>query len=175
MVKDEGKDLIKPDQISFLVRLLDEVSEEESFSNQVHFRVSIQSRIIRALGNACVSNSSNRMTLAKTGFYKSIASAVFQKGLKLSTRILNKKILFTRIRNQTFEIQVSFSISPKTEDAELFEVACRTIRTSSQDLQSRKQASKICGNLGYLTMFENFNFALVIWDLINKSVINENI
>ena len=150
MVKEEGKDLIKPDQISFLVRLLDEVSEEESFSNQVHFRVSIQSRIIRALGNACVSNSSNRMTLAKTGFYKSIASAVFQKGLKLSTRILNKKILFTRIRNQTLEKQVSFSISPKTEDAELFEVACRTIRTSSQDLQSRKQASKICGNLGYL-------------------------
>ena len=174
MVKDEGKDLIKPDQISFLVRLLDEVSEEESFSNQVHFRVSIQSRIIRALGNACVSNSSNRMTLAKTGFYKSIASAVFQKGLKLSN-FEQKKILFTRIRNQTFEIQVSFSISPKTEDAELFEVACRTIRTSSQDLQSRKQASKICGNLGYLTMFENFNFALVIWDLINKSVINENI
>ena len=148
MVKEEGKDLIKPDQISFLVRLLDEVSEEESFSNQVHFRVSIQSRIIRALGNACVSNSSNRMTLAKTGFYKSIASAVFQKGLKLSN--FEQKILFTRIRNQTLDIQVSFSISPKTEDAELFEVACRTIRTSSQDLQSRKQASKICGNLGYL-------------------------
>ena len=167
--------MIKPDQISFLVRLLDEVSEEESFSNQVHFRVSIQSRIIRALGNACVSNSSNRMTLAKTGFYKSIASAVFQKGLKLSN--FYQKSLFYKDKKSNMGLQVSFSISPKTEDAELFEVACRTIRTSSQDLQSRKQASKICGNLGYLTrMFENFNFALVKWDLINnRSTFREKI
>ena len=70
LVKEEGKDLIKADQLNYLVRLLDEVSEDEQLDSSIHIRTSLQSRIIRALGNACASHYNNRIALSNTTLYR---------------------------------------------------------------------------------------------------------
>ena len=70
LVKEEGKELIKPEQLKYLIRLLDEVSSDEQLDDSVHIKTSLQSRIIRAIGNACNSHYNNRITLANTTLYR---------------------------------------------------------------------------------------------------------
>ena len=60
LVKEEGKDLIKAEQLKYLIRLLDEVSEDEKLSDSIQIKTSLQSRIIRAIGNGCNSNHKNK-------------------------------------------------------------------------------------------------------------------